>query len=59
MEYSVSWPLGLLLTQEVLQQYQNVFQYVFRMRRVRSFSLTASLAIVSSPLCFPLGSARP
>ena len=33
--YCVDWPLGLLLTPEVLGQYNCLFQYLFRLRRVQ------------------------
>ena len=33
--YCVDWPLGLLLTPEVLAQYNCLFQYLFRLRRVQ------------------------
>ena len=35
LEYAADWPLGLLLTPEVLGQYNSLFQHLFRLRRVQ------------------------
>jgi gamma-tubulin complex component 4 len=34
MDYSVSWPLGLILTPDVLSKYHSMFQFLWRLRRV-------------------------
>ena len=34
MKYSVSWPLGLILTPRVLDKYHDMFQFLWRLRRV-------------------------
>lgn len=35
LDYTVDWPLGLLLSPEVMARYGTVFQYVFRLRRAQ------------------------
>ncbi|QDZ23526.1 gamma tubulin-interacting protein [Chloropicon primus] len=34
LRYKVSWPLGLILTSEVLGKYHHMFQFLWRLRRV-------------------------
>ena len=47
LEYAVAWPLGLLLTPEVLGQYNSLFQHLFRLRRVQHDLDTAWAALRS------------
>jgi len=35
LEYTIDWPLHLILTQEVLQQYNKVFSFLFYVKRVQ------------------------
>jgi len=34
LKYSVSWPLGVVLTPDVLKRYHHMFQFLWRLRRV-------------------------
>ncbi|CAO1391670.1 unnamed protein product [Diamesa serratosioi] len=35
LSYKVSWPLNLILNPETLEQYSNIFKYLFKLKRVK------------------------